>query len=110
MPSATRPSTAPGRVVAVPVVDAVATPDGNGYWLLYANGAVAGLGAATTLGGPIGYVNSYNPATAIFRTADGLGYWVAAARGDVFTYGSAPYLGGMSAAGLNGQIIAAFGF
>ncbi len=99
-----------GPVVAVPVVDAVATPDGNGYWLLYANGAVAGLGAATTLGGPIGYVNSYNPATAIFRTADGLGYWVAAARGDVFTYGSAPYLGGMSAAGLNGEIIAAFGF
>ena len=99
-----------GPPVAVPVVDAVATPNGNGYWLLYANGAVAAFGAATALGGPIGYVNSFNPAAAIFRTADGFGYWVAAARGDVFGYGSAPYLGGMAAAGLNGQIIAAFGF
>ncbi len=99
-----------GPPVAVSVVDAVATPNGNGYWLLYANGAVAAFGAATALGGPIGYVNSFNPATAIFRTADGFGYWVAAARGDVFGYGSAPYLGGMSAAGLNGEIIAAFGF
>ena len=94
----------------MPVADAVATPNGNGYWLLYANGAVAAFGAATALGGPIGYVNSFNPAAAIFRTADGFGYWVAAARGDVFGYGSAPYLGGMAAAGLNGQIIAAFGF
>ena len=99
-----------GPLVAVPVVDAVATPNGNGYWLLYANGAVAAFGAATALGGPIGYVNSFNPAAAIFRTADGFGYWVAAARGDVFGYGSAPYLGGMAAAGLNGEIIAAFGF
>ena len=99
-----------GPPVAVPVVGAVATPNGNGYWLLYANGAVAAFGAATALGGPIGYVNSFNPAAAIFRTADGFGYWVAAARGDVFGYGSAPYLGGMAAAGLNGQIIGAFGF
>jgi hypothetical protein len=99
-----------GPPVAVPVVSAVATPNGNGYWLLYANGAVAPFGAALGLGGPIGYVNSFNPATTIFRTADGFGYWVAAARGDVFGYGSAPYLGGMAAAGLNGEIIAAFGF
>ena len=38
------------------------------------------------------------------------GYWVAAARGDVFAYGNAPFLGSMSDAGLNGEIIAAFGF
>ena len=35
-----------------PVVDAVATPNGNGDRLLYANGAVAAFGAATDLGGP----------------------------------------------------------
>ena len=94
----------------VPVVDAVATPDWRGYWLLYANGVVDGFGDAISMGGALGYVNSFNPATSIFPTADGKGYWVAAARGDVFTYGDAPYLGGMAAAGLNGQIIAAFGF
>ncbi len=95
---------------SVLVVDAVATPDWHGYWLLYANGVVEGFGDAATMGSPLGYVNSFNPASAIFPTADGKGYWVAAARGDVFSYGDAPYLGSMAAAGLNGNIIAAFGF
>ena len=95
---------------SVSVVDAVATPDGHGYWLLYANGVVDPFGDAGRFGNPAGYVNVFNPATAIFRTSDGQGYWVAAARGDVFSYGDAPYLGGMAAAGLDGQIIAGFGF
>ena len=95
---------------SVPVVDAVATPDGHGYWVLYANGAVLPFGDAVGMGAPLGYVNSFNPAAAIFPTADGQGYWVAAARGDVFAYGDAPYMGSMAAAGLNGKIIAGFGF
>ena len=95
---------------SVPVVDAVPTPDWRGYWLLYANGVVAGFGDATTQGAPLGYVNGFNPASAIFPTADGKGYWVASGRGDVFAYGDAPYLGSEAAAGLNGEIIAAFGF
>jgi hypothetical protein len=94
----------------VPVVSAVATPDWHGYWLLFANGVVDGFGDASTIGAPVGYVNTFNPATSIFPTADGRGYWVAAARGDVFAYGDAPYLGSEAAAGLNGNIIAAFGF
>ena len=93
-----------------PVVDAVATPDGGGYWILDADGSVQCFGDASPMGAPLGYVNSFNPATAILPTADGHGYWVAAARGDVFAYGDAPYLGSMSAAGLDGQIIAGFGF
>ena len=95
---------------SVPVVDAVPTPDWRGYWLLYANGDVDGFGDATTQGAPLGYVNGFNPASAIFPTADGKGYWVASGRGDVFAYGDAPYLGSEAAAGLNGEIIAAFGF
>ena len=94
----------------VPVVDAVATPDWRGYWLLYANGVVDSFGDAATMGAPLGYVNGFNPATSIFPTADGKGYWVASGRGDVFAYGDAPYLGSEAAAGLNGEIIAAFGF
>ena len=90
------------RARPVPVVDAVATPDGHGYWLLYANGEWTAFGDAPNLGEPVGYVNAYNPASAIFPTADGQGYWVASARGDVFSYGNAPYLGSESAAGLNG--------
>ena len=92
------------------VVDAVATPDRHGYWVLYANGAVFGFGDAEGMGAPVGYVNSFNPAAAIFPTADGKGYWVAAARGDVFSYGDALFMGSMAATGLNGGIIAGFGF
>jgi hypothetical protein len=93
-----------------PVVNAVATTDGHGYWILYANGAVLSFGDASALGNPLGYVNTFNPATSIFPTSDGLGYWVASAKGDVFTYGNAPFLGSMSSTPLNGPIIAAFGF
>ena len=92
------------------VVNAVATPDGSGYWLLYANGAVASFGDAVNFGSPTGYVNSFNPANAIFPTADGNGYWVASTRGDVFAYGNAPWLGSMTGKALNGDIIAGFGF
>jgi hypothetical protein len=95
---------------SVPVVDAVATRDGNGYWLLFANGVVDNFGDASNFGAPVGYVNGFNPATTIFPTADDLGYWVASARGDVFSYGASPFLGSEAAAGLNGEIIGAFGF
>jgi hypothetical protein len=95
---------------SVPVVGAVATTDGHGYWLLYANGVVSNFGDAVNYGAPVGYVNGFNPATTIFPTLDNKGYWVASARGDVFAYGDSPYLGSMAAAGLNGEIIGAFGF
>ncbi|HEY6473367.1 MAG TPA: hypothetical protein VIY26_10795, partial [Acidimicrobiales bacterium] len=98
------------KPASVPVVDAVATANGQGYWLLYANGVVANFGNATNFGAPAGYVNGFNPATTIFPTIDNQGYWVASARGDVFAYGDSPYLGSMAAAGLNGEIIGAFGF
>jgi hypothetical protein len=95
---------------SVPVVDAVATSDGRGYWLLFANGVVDNFGDAVNYGAPVGYVNGFNPATTIFPTLDSRGYWVASARGDVFSYGDSPFLGSMAAAGLNGEIIGAFGF
>jgi hypothetical protein len=95
---------------SVPVVGAVATSDGQGYWLVYANGVVATFGDAVNYGDPTGYVNGFNPAATIFPTLDSRGYWVASARGDVFAYGDSPFLGSMAGAGLNGEIIGAFGF
>jgi len=95
---------------SVPVVDAVATHDGNGYWLLFANGVVDNFGDAGNFGAPAGYVNEFNSATTIFPTDDDQGYWVASGRGDVFSYGDSPFLGSMAAAGLDGDIIGAFGF
>jgi hypothetical protein len=94
----------------VSVTDAVASPGGEGYWILYSNGAVFSFGDAVPLSGPVGYTNSFDPATAVFPTSDGRGLWVASARGDVFPSGNAPFLGSMSATPLNGAIIAGFGF
>ena len=88
----------------------MATHDGHGYWILFANCAVAPFGDAPGLGSPIGYTNSSNPATTIFATANGGGYWVGSARGDVFAYGDAPFLGSMAATVLNGLIVGASGY
>ena len=100
---------APGTLSA-PVTSAVRTADGGGYWVLLANGAVYAYGDAVGLGGPLGTVGGFDPASAIFSDADGGGYWVASAAGAVFAYGDAPNDGSMMGNHLNGSIIAAAGF
>jgi hypothetical protein len=95
---------------SVPVTAAVRTPDGGGYWLLFANGVVVGFGDAGSFGNAYGQTSSGDPATAIFATSDGGGYWVVTANGAVFGYGDAPYEGGMNASKLNAPIIAATGW
>jgi len=95
---------------SVPAVDAVAAPDGEGYYILFANGAVANYGPGTvSAGSPVGQISTDDPATAIFTTSDGGGYWVVTASGQVFNYGDAPADGGVSALHLNGPIVAANG-
>ena len=86
------------------------TPNGEGYWILFANGAVANYGNAGALGSPAGQFGGFNPATAIFSTSDGGGYWVGAANGAVENYGDAPNDGSMIGTKLNGSIIAATGW
>jgi hypothetical protein len=92
------------------VTSAVRTPNGRGYWILLADGAVYGYGDAANLGGPTGAVGGFNPASAIFSTADGAGYWIASANGAVYSYGDAPNDGSMSGARLNAPVIAATGW
>jgi hypothetical protein len=92
------------------VTSAVRTPDGKGYWILFANGAIANYGDAGNFGSPAGQLGGLNPATAIFTTSDGGGYWVAAADGGVQNFGDAPNDGSMLGTNLNGSIIAATGW
>jgi hypothetical protein len=92
------------------VTSAVRTPDGHGYWILFAGGDIADYGDAGNFGSPAGQMGGFNPATAIFTTADGGGYWVAAANGAVANYGDAPNDGSMLGTSLNGSIIAATGW
>ena len=101
---------APGAQ-STPITSAVATPDGNGYYILDGAGQVFAYGDADgALGNvPAGATGGFNPATAIFATSDNGGYWVADALGKVFTFGDAPNDGDMSGTHLNGPIIAASG-
>jgi hypothetical protein len=59
----------------VPVTSAVRTPDGRGYWILFANGAISIFGDAGTFGSPLGLIGGSDPATAILSTSDGGTGW-----------------------------------
>ena len=92
------------------ITSAAATPNGGGYWILDSAGQVFPFGDANVLGGmPPGTAGGFDPASAIFVTSDGGGYWIATAAGKVSSYGDAPDDGDMSAAHLNGPIVAASG-
>jgi hypothetical protein len=93
-----------------PITAAVRSADGQGYYVLLANGTVDAYGSAVSRGGPTGAVGGLNPASAVFTDAGGGGYWVASAQGSVFTYGDAPNDGSMAGTSLNGAIIAGTGF
>ena len=49
-----------------PIVAAVRSYDGQGYYILYPNGAVFSAGDATNYGSANGEVGGFNPASAIF--------------------------------------------
>jgi hypothetical protein len=96
---------------SVPVTSAVRAPNGEGYMMLFSNGAIASYGQTAFDGCPV--TSSYgglNPATAIFVTSDGQGYWIATADGSVLSCGDAPNDGSMAGKSLNGSIIAATGW
>jgi hypothetical protein len=92
------------------VTSAVRTPDGHGYWILFANGAISHYGDAASYGSPIGQFGGLNPANSIFATSDGGGYWLASANGTVDNFGDAPNDGSMAGTALNGSIVAATGW
>ena len=91
------------------MTSAVRTPDGGGYWILFADGKVVPFGDASEHGDPSGTLGG-DTATAIISTSDGGGYWVATAGGAVDNYGDAPADGSMAGAHLNAPVVAASGW
>ena len=63
-----------------------------GYWLATANGAVYGLGAASSFGGER-TSGSTNPVVGIAATPTAKGYWVVTANGSVGAFGDAKFYG-----------------
>ena len=87
-PSATPASTArPGPSASTsPIVGMAATPDGNGYWLVAADGGVFSFGDAAYYGSA-GARHLKHPVVGMAASPDGKGYWLTAANGNVFSYG-----------------------
>lgn len=78
--------------LVAPVVGMASTPDGQGYWLVTADGGVFSFGDAHFFGSMAGKrLNA--PVVGMAPTPDGSGYWLAAADAGVFTFGDAPFLG-----------------
>jgi lipoprotein-anchoring transpeptidase ErfK/SrfK len=72
------------------IVDIAATPSGDGYALLDANGFVFALGDAPRTAGAKPTVR---PAVAIAITPTGRGYWVLGANGAITRYADAKHMG-----------------
>ncbi len=87
-----------------PVVGIEATPDGRGYWVARADGAVSAFGNAVDVGSMYGKTLNA-PIVGIASTADGQGYWLVAADGGIFTFGDAAFYGSTGNIRLNQPIV-----
>ncbi len=90
--------------LAGPVVGMASLPNGSGYWLVNAAGAVSAHGRAANYGSMAGQpLNA--PITHIVATADGKGYWLVAADGGTFAFGDAGFYGSMGGQHLNAPVV-----
>ncbi|GIU88463.1 MAG: hypothetical protein KatS3mg009_2978 [Acidimicrobiia bacterium] len=92
---------APDRAAAE-VVGIAATPSGDGYWLVTADGEVRAHGDARVHGR---VAAPTHPVVAVAASATGRGYWLAAADGGIFAFGDARYLGSTGGLRLNRPIV-----
>ena len=92
-PSGTPPSTAPpaGTTLNQPIVGMAAHPEGQGYWLVAADGGIFTFGGAPFLGST-GAMRLNSPIVGMASTPTGAGYWLVAADGGIFSFGDAPFL------------------
>jgi hypothetical protein len=87
-----------------PATGMASTPDGGGYWLVSAQGAVSPHGSAAFYGGMLGLPLTA-PIEHIVPTPDGLGYWLVASDGGIFSYGNARFFGSMGGLHLNAPVV-----
>jgi hypothetical protein len=80
------------------------TPDGKGYWVVGANGAVKAFGDAKFYGSLVGHGGA--PIISMASTPDGEGYWLLAANGAVSAFGNAASYGSTVTRHLNQPVVA----
>ena len=81
-----------------------ATPDGQGYWLVAADGGIFNYGDAAFYGST-GGTPIDRPIVSMAATPDGQGYWLVAADGGIFNYGDAAFYGSTGGTPINKPIV-----
>jgi hypothetical protein len=92
--------------LASPVVGMAATPSGNGYWLVAADGGVFAFGDAV-FRGSTGAIRLARPVVAMAPTPSGRGYHLVASDGGVFAFGDAVFRGSTGGVRLAAPIVGA---
>ncbi len=87
-----------------PAVGMASTPDGGGYWIAGANGAVGAFGDAG-FHGSASDLTLTRPVVGTAATPDGSGYWQVASDGGVFSFGAARFHGSTGNLRLNQPIV-----
>jgi hypothetical protein len=81
-----------------------ATPDGQGYWLVAADGGIFSFGDAVFYGST-GSLHLNQPIVGMALTPDGQGYWLVASDGGIFTFGDAQFYGSTGSMVLDKPIV-----
>ena len=87
-----------------PIVGMAATPDGQGYWMVAADGGIFAYGDAHFFGST-GNIRLNQPVVGMAATPDGKGYWMVAADGGIFAYGDAHFYGSTGNIRLNQPVV-----
>jgi Beta-lactamase enzyme family len=90
--------------LTAPVVGAVATSNGLGYWVVAADGGVFASGDAA-FEGSAGGTHLNAPIVGMAATPTGRGYWLVASDGGVFAYGDAAFEGSAGGTHLNAPVV-----
>jgi hypothetical protein len=81
-----------GHHLNAPIVAIAATPSGQGYWLVAADGGIFAFGDAV-FDGSTGAIHLNMPVVGIAPYGNDAGYWLVAQDGGIFAFGGAPFLG-----------------
>jgi hypothetical protein len=100
LPGVAPPAPAP----AGPAVGMTARPQGDGYWVAYADGSVTTGGSAEYFGSAAGLPLAA-PVVGMAATMTGRGYWLVARDGGIFSFGDAAFRGSTGAMRLNKPIV-----
>ena len=91
-------------VPSATAAEVVATPSGNGYWLVATDGGIFAFGDAKFYGS-LGDRTLNKPITGMVPTPTGNGYWLVASDGGIFAFGDAKFFGSTGAIALNKPIV-----